>query len=171
MSSGSQLRKHAIAHKVPLITDIKCAKLFVEVLRTVPLHPRVSAVDCQSSKRVFELPGFVDDVQAAAAGTWLEASTRALAGGIVATFPYFECATAADYHVAVATASKASVCNMAPHVLLTPENHAALLHARLDADVVIDLTTFVPCCAQLFFFSFFFFLFLFFFFSVFFCLG
>jgi hypothetical protein len=46
---------------VPLITDIKCAKLFVEALRTIPRGAIVSDVDCQvclpTMTNIIELDG------------------------------------------------------------------------------------------------------------------
>lgn len=44
---GRTTRTMAVAHRVPLITNIKCAKLFVEALNTCDTKPAVSSVDSQ----------------------------------------------------------------------------------------------------------------------------
>ena len=49
LTNGYYLRRVAIDRGISLITDIKCARMFVEGLRTVPRGPIVSEVDCQSS--------------------------------------------------------------------------------------------------------------------------
>ena len=45
---------------VPLITNIKCAKLFVEALRTCETRPRAQQVDCQASHDVISIAAPVD---------------------------------------------------------------------------------------------------------------
>ena len=41
MTAGSAARRGAIDHKVPLLTDIKCAKLFVKSLNDIWIEPIV----------------------------------------------------------------------------------------------------------------------------------
>jgi hypothetical protein len=45
---------------VPLITNIKCAKLFVEALRSVDTSPSCSLVDCKSSLTYHRLDSIID---------------------------------------------------------------------------------------------------------------
>ena len=90
MTVGYQTRRRAVDHSVPLITDVKCAKLLIEGIRELlarlPAKDMVSAasatgsgngstqnlvalaaasvfvplVDCMPSRRVVWLPGLVD---------------------------------------------------------------------------------------------------------------
>lgn len=51
----------AIENGIPLITDLKCAKLFIEALRRVGGEPKLNPrVDCLTSHRIVRLPGLVD---------------------------------------------------------------------------------------------------------------
>ncbi|KAI3648996.1 hypothetical protein MP228_006850 [Amoeboaphelidium protococcarum] len=59
MSKGYISRRLAVDMSIPLITNVKCAKLFVEALtRQFPLD--VTHLDCQSSHQTVKLPGFID---------------------------------------------------------------------------------------------------------------
>jgi carbamoyl-phosphate synthase/aspartate carbamoyltransferase len=59
MSKGYKSRRMAVDHSIPLITNIKCAKVFVEALsRTMELS--VSPTDCQSFHKILALPGLID---------------------------------------------------------------------------------------------------------------
>lgn len=58
---GYKTRRMAIDYSVPLITDIKCAKLFIEALRRVGGAPKIKThIDCISSSHVVRLPGLID---------------------------------------------------------------------------------------------------------------
>ena len=59
MSRGYRTRRLAIDQSIPLITNIKCAKLFVEALARMDDLP-VSHIDCISSHKIIRLPGFID---------------------------------------------------------------------------------------------------------------
>ncbi|MFH4981364.1 hypothetical protein AB6A40_008073 [Gnathostoma spinigerum] len=79
----------AIDNGIPLITDIKCAKLFVEALRTVGPHPQMSSqIDSISSHTLKRLPGFIDihthmrEPGGEYKETWESGTSAALAGGI-----------------------------------------------------------------------------------------
>ena len=86
MSKGYRSRRLAIDFAVPLVTNVKCAKLLIEALsRNVQFD--ISAVDFKTSHRTIILPGFVNtrafvpDI-AMPAGADVDAVTRgALAGG------------------------------------------------------------------------------------------
>jgi carbamoyl-phosphate synthase/aspartate carbamoyltransferase/dihydroorotase len=45
---------------VPLITNIKCAKLFISALATIDTAPSCTSVDCQSSLTYELLPDVTD---------------------------------------------------------------------------------------------------------------
>ncbi|XKL69172.1 hypothetical protein PGB90_006941 [Kerria lacca] len=58
---GYQTRRLAVEYSVPLITDIKCAKLLVEAMSKIQGAPRMKTdIDRLSSHRLITLPGFVD---------------------------------------------------------------------------------------------------------------
>ena len=51
----------AVDYSVPLITDIKCAKLLIEALRLVGKAPKMKPhVDCMTSRRLVRIPGLID---------------------------------------------------------------------------------------------------------------
>lgn len=81
---GALARRGAVDHKVSLITDIKCAKLFVNALSQIGLDAAVDSIDCQNSfeKLTFHglvasrLPASVDGENAVA-----DVTQAALSGG------------------------------------------------------------------------------------------
>lgn len=95
MSHGYQTRRLAADLSIPLITNIKTAKFFVESLVHVPTLHRLSAYDCQMSRRIIMLPGLIDThVHLREPGgehkeDWDTGTAAALAGGftIVAAMP------------------------------------------------------------------------------------
>ncbi|XP_067950239.1 multifunctional protein CAD-like isoform X2 [Watersipora subatra] len=61
MTQGYKTRRMAIDHSVPLITDVKCAKMFVQALMKMKGAPDMKThTDCISSQSVFRLPGLID---------------------------------------------------------------------------------------------------------------
>ncbi|KAK3710158.1 hypothetical protein QZH41_010558 [Actinostola sp. cb2023] len=61
VTHGYRTRRMAIDFSVPLITNVKCAKLFVEALKRVGGAPKLKThIDCISSARVVRLPGLID---------------------------------------------------------------------------------------------------------------
>jgi carbamoyl-phosphate synthase/aspartate carbamoyltransferase len=59
ISKGYKTRRMAVDFAIPLITDVKCAKLLAEaIVRKMPLD--VSSVDSKSSHTTHVLPGFVN---------------------------------------------------------------------------------------------------------------
>jgi carbamoyl-phosphate synthase / aspartate carbamoyltransferase / dihydroorotase len=88
-SQGYLTRTMAVLHSVPLITDIKCAKLFVEALRAFGPLPIVRPqIDCRTSNRTVNLPGLIDvhvhvrEPGAAHKEDWSTCTAAALAGGV-----------------------------------------------------------------------------------------
>lgn len=86
---GYKTRRMAIDNGIPLITDIKCAKLFIEALHTVGRRPPVnSQIDCITSRSLKRLPGLIDihvhvrDPGATHKEDWYSCTRAALAGGI-----------------------------------------------------------------------------------------
>ena len=88
-SQGYLTRTMAVLHSVPLITDIKCAKLFVEAIHEFGPIPSVRPqVDCRTSNRTVSLPGLIDvhvhvrEPGATHKEDWSTCTAAALAGGI-----------------------------------------------------------------------------------------
>ncbi len=87
---GYRTRRMAIDYSVPLITDVKCAKLLIESLSV--LHksapPIKTHVDCISSHRIVRLPGLIDthvhlrDPGATHKEDFSSGTAAALAGGV-----------------------------------------------------------------------------------------
>ena len=57
---GYRTRRFAVDYAIPLIADVKCAKLFVEALRIVGRPPVKTHIDCLTSQRIVRLPGLID---------------------------------------------------------------------------------------------------------------
>jgi len=58
---GYRTRRMAVDYSVPLITDVKCAKLLVEsIQKTKGKLECKSYIDCISSRRIVRLPGLID---------------------------------------------------------------------------------------------------------------
>lgn len=59
MSKGYRSRRMAVDFAVPLLTNVKCAKLFIEALVRKPSF-EISNVDFKTSHRTVNLPGFIN---------------------------------------------------------------------------------------------------------------
>lgn len=58
---GYRTRRFAVDHSVPLISDIKCAKLLIEALKLFEgKQPPVNDLDCLTSSNIITLPGLID---------------------------------------------------------------------------------------------------------------
>ncbi|TRZ02946.1 hypothetical protein DNTS_008940 [Danionella cerebrum] len=58
VTKGYRTRRMAIDYSVPLITDIKCTKLFVQALKQIGQAPHVKThVDSMTSQKLIRLPG------------------------------------------------------------------------------------------------------------------
>ncbi|QPG75165.1 Carbamoyl-phosphate synthase [Brettanomyces nanus] len=96
VSKGYRTRRMAVDYAVPLVTNVKCAKLLIEALsRDIDLQ--VSSIDSQSSHTTIELPGlvalstFVPNLDDRAGAKAFEDTTKvALASGFsfVSVLPY-----------------------------------------------------------------------------------
>lgn len=87
---GYKTRRMAIENGIPLITDIKCAKLFVKaLLRTNGQRPAVNKqFDCVSAENLVRLPGLIDvhvhvrEPGAVHKEDWQSCTRAAVAGGV-----------------------------------------------------------------------------------------
>ncbi|XP_050402847.1 CAD protein isoform X2 [Patella vulgata] len=89
VTQGYKTRRMAVDYSVPLITDVKCVKMFVEALRMLKGPPAVKThIDCISSQKVVRLPGLIDvhvhvrEPGATHKEDWASATAAALAGGV-----------------------------------------------------------------------------------------
>ena len=93
LSYGYLMRRIAIDLNIPLITDIKCAKLFIVALSKYQNGLTVQPyIDCQTSYKTIRLPGLIDvHVHVREPGheykeDWQSCTRSALAGGITTIF-------------------------------------------------------------------------------------
>lgn len=89
MTHGYKARRMAVEYSIPLITDVKCAKLFVNALRDVGGEPKVRPhLDSIASRTLVKLPGLIDvHVHVREPGQthkedWSSCTASALAGGV-----------------------------------------------------------------------------------------
>ncbi|KAG9510928.1 CAD protein [Fragariocoptes setiger] len=86
---GYRTRRFAVDHAVPLISDIKCAKLLIEALSVISHIPSpVSDLDCLTNSQIITLPGLIDihvhvrEPGATHKEDFDSATSAALAGGV-----------------------------------------------------------------------------------------
>lgn len=61
MTYGYRTRRLAVDYAVPLVTDVKCAKLLVEAMLRNKREPKMKThTDCISSQHLVKLPGLID---------------------------------------------------------------------------------------------------------------
>ncbi|XP_059141957.1 CAD protein-like isoform X2 [Physella acuta] len=90
ITQGYKTRRMAVDYSVPLITDVKCTKLFVEALHQLKAQAPVmkTNIDCLSSQKIIRLPGLIDvhvhvrEPGATHKEDWASCTAAALAGGI-----------------------------------------------------------------------------------------
>ncbi|GFT04195.1 CAD protein [Nephila pilipes] len=88
-SHGYQTRRMAVNYAIPLITDVKCAKLLIESLRRIKGQPLMKPyIDCLTASRMITLPGLIDvhvhmrDPGATYKEDFASGTAAALAGGV-----------------------------------------------------------------------------------------
>ncbi|XP_052750577.1 CAD protein isoform X2 [Galleria mellonella] len=58
---GYRTRRLAVDYAVPLVTDVKCAKLLVKAMQQCgDAPPMKTHTDCMTSRNIIKLPGFID---------------------------------------------------------------------------------------------------------------
>lgn len=61
MTHGYRTRRLAVDYSIPLVTDVKCAKLLIEAMHQMGGEPKVKThIDCVTSREILKLPGFID---------------------------------------------------------------------------------------------------------------
>uniref|UniRef100_A0A914Y2C3 Dihydroorotase n=1 Tax=Panagrolaimus superbus TaxID=310955 RepID=A0A914Y2C3_9BILA len=133
-TQGYKTRRMAVDNGIPLLTDIKCAKLFVKALEQCKnkLPPFNSQLDAISSMALKRLPGLIDiHVHFREPGgehkeTWITGSKAAVAGGItiVCAMPNTSPALtdAESFELVEAKAAAGSLVDYALFIGATPDN-------------------------------------------------
>jgi carbamoyl-phosphate synthase / aspartate carbamoyltransferase len=150
ISKGYRSRRMAVDFAVPLITNVKCAKLLVEALvRQLSLD--VSSIDSKSSHTTHTLPGlvnvaaFVPDVLDSSGGEYAQAMSASLMGGFTTALllPVGDSSIISDHGAlerAHARAASAAHCNYALSIAATAKNAKAL-----DEEILTDVKyLFIP---------------------------
>lgn len=136
ITHGYKTRRMAVENGIPLVTDIKCAKLLIEALRRVGepvLNPRV---DCLAAGRRLRLPGLIDvHVHLRQPGadhkeTWETGTKAALAGGVtmLLAMPNTNPALVGEPELELVEglAGKGAVCDYGLYAGATADNAAAV---------------------------------------------
>lgn len=86
---GYRYRRFAVDYAIPLISDVKCAKLLVEALKLIDGNPPVKThIDCLTARSIVRLPGLIDvhvhlrEPGATEKEDFSSGTAAALAGGI-----------------------------------------------------------------------------------------
>eukprot|EP00163_Fabomonas_tropica_P004427 TRINITY_DN1389_c0_g1_i4.p1 TRINITY_DN1389_c0_g1~~TRINITY_DN1389_c0_g1_i4.p1 ORF type:complete len:2183 (+),score=585.91 TRINITY_DN1389_c0_g1_i4:415-6963(+) len=143
VSQGTKIRKGAIQRGVPLITDIKCAKFFVEAISISPTLPPIKICDRLNSSTIVLLPGLIDvHVHMREPGQthkedWYSGSAAALAGGItcVLAMPntHPEIIDGDTLALALELAEQKAVCDFGHYLGASKSNAATLPSAAGNA--------------------------------------
>lgn len=135
MTHGYRTRRLAVDYSVPLITDVKCAKLLVEAMRMLGGRaPRMKThTDCMSSRTMIKLPGLIDihvhtrDPGAVYKEDFASCTAAALAGGITMIFAMPNTNPAVVDHQSFALAKERALsnarCDYAIYVGASSDNH------------------------------------------------
>ncbi|GAA5900006.1 hypothetical protein JCM6882_007023 [Rhodosporidiobolus microsporus] len=149
MSKGYRSRRMAVDFAVPLVTNVKCAKLLIEALSRKP-SLAISSVDYKTSSRTVVLPGLIDTrcfvpgIAKAGSSDVAKVTKAALAGGFttVQLLPVGVDSSVEDAASLDAARSNAAqaVCDYSLSLAATPENAS-----RLTADLAAAARTlFLP---------------------------
>ncbi|XP_050730695.1 CAD protein-like isoform X5 [Eriocheir sinensis] len=137
LTQGYRTRRMAVDFSVPLVTDVKCAKLLVEALRMIGGAPDLKThVDCVTSRRIVKLPGLIDvhvhvrEPGATHKEDWASCSAAALAGGVtlICAMPNTQppVVDLDSLTLAKELAARGSRCDFAIFLGASTNNHAVL---------------------------------------------
>ncbi|KAF6204420.1 hypothetical protein GE061_002761 [Apolygus lucorum] len=145
MTYGYRTRRLAVDYSVPLVTDVKCAKLLVEaLLKYEKKEPRMKThTDCMTSRRIVRLPGLIDvHVHAREPGAeykedFSTCTAAALAGGItlICAMPNTNpaCVDADTFNLVKELAAAKARCDYAIYIGATEENYNIISELAPDA--------------------------------------
>uniref|UniRef100_A0A5S6QNK9 Carbamoyl phosphate synthase arginine-specific large chain n=1 Tax=Trichuris muris TaxID=70415 RepID=A0A5S6QNK9_TRIMR len=138
MTPGYRTRRQAIDYGIPLVTDVKCAKLLVQALkRAKGMSPTVNAeIDRVTSHFTVRLPGLIDvhvhmrEPGASHKEDWTTGTSAALAGGItmVLAMPNTKPPLDSLEHFSLinSIASSKACCDFGLYLGATEDNHDKL---------------------------------------------
>lgn len=150
MSKGYRSRRMAVDFAIPLVTNVKCAKLFVEALARKPTF-EISSVDYKTSHRTVVLPGFVNTgayvpgIAVRQSNDIAEVTEAALCGGFTAiqiepTGLTANVEDALTLDIAKQNAAGSAHCDYSLGLAATPDNAT-----RLDQNLITSARTlFLP---------------------------
>uniref|UniRef100_A0A0A9XYC9 CAD protein n=4 Tax=Lygus hesperus TaxID=30085 RepID=A0A0A9XYC9_LYGHE len=145
MTYGYRTRRMAVDYSVPLVTDVKCAKLLVEaLLKYKKKEPRMKThTDCMTSRRIVRLPGLIDvHVHAREPGAehkedFSTCTAAALAGGItlICAMPNTNpaCVDAGTFNIVKELAAAKARCDYAIYLGATEDNYSIISELAPDA--------------------------------------
>ncbi|XP_054723168.1 CAD protein-like [Uloborus diversus] len=136
-SHGYQTRRMAVNYAIPLITDVKCAKLLIESLYRIRGEPPVKPyIDCLTASRMVTLPGLIDvhvhmrDPGATHKEDFASGTAAALAGGVtlVCVMPNTNppVTDKDSFNLALQKAKAGARCDYALFAGATPDNAESL---------------------------------------------
>ncbi|XP_042236618.1 CAD protein-like, partial [Homarus americanus] len=137
VTQGYRTRRMAVDFSVPLVTDVKCAKLLVEALRLIGGAPDIKThVDCVTSRRIVKLPGLIDihvhvrEPGATHKEDWTSCTAAALAGGVtlICAMPNTQppVTDVAAFSFTKELASRGARCDYAIFVGASCDNHSSV---------------------------------------------
>ncbi|XP_049282468.1 CAD protein isoform X1 [Anopheles funestus] len=137
MTHGYRTRRLAVDYSIPLVTDVKCAKLLVAAMQRIGGAPSMKThIDCMSSRLMVKLPGFIDvhvhlrEPGAPHKETFATGTAAALAGGItmVLAMPNTQPAIVdrGAFQQAVELAQKGARCDYALYVGASSTNFSTV---------------------------------------------
>ncbi|KAI9278096.1 hypothetical protein BY458DRAFT_554103 [Sporodiniella umbellata] len=137
MSKGYRSRRLAVDYSVPLLTNVKCAKLFIEALARQKSHD-LSSVDYKTSHTQAQLPGLFNiNAYLENQDEFATMAKAALASGFTTVAPIVQkVSDAASLHQLSDHARKAAYTDYLLNVTATAENAAQVGHHASDAAVL-----------------------------------
>ncbi|KAM0753284.1 putative bifunctional pyrimidine biosynthesis protein PyrABCN [Meredithblackwellia eburnea MCA 4105] len=150
MSKGYRSRRMAVDFAIPLVTNVKCAKLFIEALARQPTL-NIASVDYKTSHRTVVLPGFVNtrafvpNIAIANSKADVASATQAsISGGFtsIQIMPLGVTANIEDgltLDVAKENASSSAHCDYTLGVAATSENASRITPALVTAARTLSL--------------------------------
>ncbi|XP_063221553.1 multifunctional protein r isoform X2 [Bacillus rossius redtenbacheri] len=137
MTHGYRTRRLAVDYCVPLVTDVKCAKLLVEALRRIGRAPAMKThTDCMTSRQLVKLPGFIDvhvhlrEPGATHKEDFSSGTAAALAGGVTMVLAMPNTSPAITDHHTFALfkelAQAGARCDYALYLGASSENYATI---------------------------------------------
>ncbi|XP_014278471.1 multifunctional protein r [Halyomorpha halys] len=135
LTYGYRTRRLAVEYSVPLVTDVKCAKLLVEAMLRIKQEPPMKThTDCLTSRNIIRLPGLIDvhvhtrEPGAVYKEDFASCTAAALSGGftLICAMPNTvpACVNKETFALVKELASKKAHCDYAIFLGATEDNHS-----------------------------------------------